>query len=199
MRIIVQWVGIRTHTHTHTHTHINKNNCSTQVRHRAGSRDSVRWNHYIWKSVNNKDADWLSLTHRQIMFVSNANPLHYYVLLIPLKVDRWRWVWSIFESRTAWADHITCGMKYLYTVQEKVEVRMTVSVTVCVVLLCCVGWWWWWKEGRRWNPVPAHSLLLSKGTKGAARLNVPIDGRGRIAINSTICLLNIHTAEGFGI
>ena len=33
---------------------------------------------------------------------------------------------------------------------------------------------WWWKEGRRWNPLPAHSLLFSKSTKGAARLNVPI-------------------------
>ena len=40
---------------------------------------------------------------------SNANPLHYYVLRVPRKVDRWRYVWSIFESRTAWADHITCG------------------------------------------------------------------------------------------
>ena len=60
--------------------------------------------------------------------------------------------------------------EYLYSVQVKVEVRVTVSVTVCVVLLCCVGWWWW-KEGRRWNPVPAHSLLFSKSTKGAARLN----------------------------
>ena len=33
---------------------------------------------------------------------------------------------------------------------------------------------WWWKEERRWNLVLAHSLLLSKITKGAARLNVPI-------------------------
>ena len=78
-----------------------------------------------------------------------------------------------FESRTAWADHIMCGMStYLCSVREKVEVRVTVSVTVCVGLLCCVGWWW--KEGRRWNPVPAHSLLFSKITKGAAKLNVPI-------------------------
>ena len=62
--------------------------------------------------------------------------------------------------------------KYLYSVLEEVEVRVTVCVTVCVVLLCCVGWWW--KEGRRWNPVPAHSLFFSKSTKGATRLNVPI-------------------------
>ena len=67
--------------------------------------------------------------------------------------------------------------EYLYSVREKVKVRVTVNVTVCVVLLRCVGWWWWWwwwKEGRMWNPVPAHSLLFSKSTKGAARLNVPI-------------------------
>ena len=41
---------------------------------------------------------------------SNANPLHYYALRVPLKVDRWLWVWSVFESCTAWADHITYGM-----------------------------------------------------------------------------------------
>ena len=29
--------------------------------------------------------------------------------------------------------------EYLYSVLEKVEVRVTVSVTVCIVLLCCVG------------------------------------------------------------
>ena len=59
--------------------------------------------------------------------------------------------------------------KYLYSVLEEVEVR------VCVVLLCCVGGWW--KEGRRWNPVPAHSLLFSKSTKGVTRLNIPIRQR----------------------
>ncbi|KAJ4445827.1 hypothetical protein ANN_12512 [Periplaneta americana] len=30
------------------------------------------------------------------------------------------------------------------------------------------------EEGRRGNPLPARSLLLSNSTKGAARLNVPI-------------------------
>ena len=40
---------------------------------------------------------------------SNANPLHYYMLWVPRKADRWRLVWSIFNSHTAWADHITCG------------------------------------------------------------------------------------------
>ena len=29
-------------------------------------------------------------------------------------------------------------------------------------------------KGRRWNPVPAHSLLFSKSTKGAATFNDPI-------------------------
>ena len=67
--------------------------------------------------------------------------------------------------------------EYLYSVGEKVEVRVTESVTVCVVLLCCVGWWW--KEGRMWNPVPAHSLLFTKSTKGAARLNVLIGRTNR--------------------
>ena len=49
--------------------------------------------------------------------------------------DKWRQVWSIFESHTAWADHITCGMSICIVVREKVEVRVTVCVTVhsCVV------------------------------------------------------------------
>ena len=45
------------------------------------------------------------------------------------------------------------------------------SCMCSVFVLWNVGWWW--KE-ERWNPVPDHSLLFSKGTKGAARFNVPI-------------------------
>ena len=92
-----------------------------------------------------------------------------------------------FGFHVMWIDGVKCGLfrithrlgrphyvwdEYLYSVREKVEVRVTVRVSVCVVLLCCVGCWW--KEGRRWNPVPAHSLLFSKSTKGAAKFSVPI-------------------------
>ena len=103
---------------------------------------------------------------------SNVNPLHYYELWVPRKVDKWLWVWSIYRITHRLGKPHYVWDEYMYSIQEKVEVRVTVSVTVCVVLLCCVGWWW--KDGRRWNPVPAHSLLFSKSTKGAARLNVPI-------------------------
>ena len=48
--------------------------------------------------------------YNYVCVCSNANPLYYYVLRVPRKLDRWRSVWSIFESHTAWADHITCGM-----------------------------------------------------------------------------------------
>ena len=48
--------------------------------------------------------------------------LHYYALGVPHKADRWHWVRSIFDSRTAWTDHIMCGT----------SVR-----------------WLWWKERRR--------------------------------------------------
>ena len=57
--------------------------------------------------------------------------------------------------------------------------------------------------------MPAHSLLFSKSTKGATSFNVPFRRTNRYQqyympsqhtyCNSTICLLNIHTAEGFGI
>ena len=71
---------------------------------------------------------------------SNANPLHYYVLRVQHKVDRWRWVWSIFESRTAWADQITCGMSICIVYGRKLRL-CDWSVTVCVVLL-------WNDDGR---------------------------------------------------
>ena len=38
-------------------------------------------------------------------------------------------------------------------------------------VLWSVGWWW--KEERRWNPMPAHSLLLSKSTKGRPGITSP--------------------------
>ena len=58
--------------------------------------------------------------------------------------------------------------EFLYSVLEKVEVRVTVSVTVCVV----------WDDDERKREgetrCPAHSLLFSESTKGTAKLNVPI-------------------------
>ena len=54
---------------------------------------------------------------------SNANPLHYYVLQVPCKADRWRWVWSIFNSRAAWADHITCGTSICIVYWRKLRLR----------------------------------------------------------------------------
>ena len=104
------------------------------------------------------------LTNSVCLFVPNANPLHYYAFRVPRKADRWRWVWSIFEPRTAWSDNITCGMSICIVYSRKFRLGW----------LCVTVGWWWWKEGRRWNSVPAHSLLFSKITKGATRLNVPI-------------------------
>ena len=52
----------------------------------------------------------LDVSAVSVCVCSNANPLHYYVLRVPCKVERWRRLWSIFESRTAWADHITCRL-----------------------------------------------------------------------------------------
>ena len=61
--------------------------------------------------------------------------------------------------------------------------------------LCCVGWWW--KEGRRWHRCRLSACSSRKAPRGLPGLTSPSDRR--IAINSTICLLNIHTADGFGI
>ena len=63
-----------------------------------------------FKSSENRGVCGLNLCKKMFcLFVSNANPLHYYVLRVPRKANRWRWVWSIFNSRSAWADHITYG------------------------------------------------------------------------------------------
>ena len=81
--------------------------------------------------------------------------------------------------------------EYLYSVLEKVEVRVTASVTVCVV---------WDDDERKGEGEPRCRLIAyssRKAPRGPPGLTSPSDGR--IAINSTICLLNIHTAERFGI
>ena len=87
--------------------------------------------------------------------------------------------------------------EYLYIVREKVVVGMIVSLTVCigpsVIVLCGMMM----KGREKVKPAPVHSLLFSKSTKGPPCLTSPSDGR--FAINSNICLLNIHTAEGFEI
>ena len=68
---------------------------------------------------------------------------------------------------------------------------MTVCVTVCVV----------WDDDERKGEGETRCQLIAcssrKALKGPPGLTSPSDGR--IAINSTICLLNLHTAEGFGI
>ena len=81
--------------------------------------------------------------------------------------------------------------EYLYSVLEKVEVRVTASVTVCVVL----------DDDERKGEGETRCQLLAcssrKAPRGPPGLTSPSDRR--IVINSTICLLNIYTAEGFGI
>ena len=61
---------------------------------------------------------------------SNANPLHYYVLRVPCKVALsvvyFRIMHCLGRPHYMWDE-------YLYSVREKVEVRVPVSVTVCIV------------------------------------------------------------------
>ena len=79
--------------------------------------------------------------------------------------------------------HYVCD-EYLYSVREKVEVRMTVSVTVCVV----------WDDDERKGAGETRCRLIAcssrKAPRGPPGLTSPSDRQ--IAIN-------IHTAEGFGI
>ena len=71
------------------------------------------------------------------------------------------------------------------------------SCLCSVIVLWSVGWWW--KERRRWNPVPAHSLLFSKSTKEAVTLNVPIRRANRYQQFYMLFHHRVYTAEGFGI
>ena len=82
--------------------------------------------------------------------------------------------------------------EYLYSVQEKVEVRVISCVAVCVVEL--------WDDERKGEGETRCRLIACSSRKpprGPPGLTSPSDVR--IAINSIICLLNIHTADGFGI
>ena len=137
-------------------------------------------------SIFNNTWIWTKLINF-FLFCSNANSLHYYALQVPRRADRWRWVWSIFKSRTTWADHITCGTSICIVYWRKLRLER-LCVVECGMMI---------KRGDKVKPGDAHSLLLSKSTKGPPDLTSPSDER--IAINGTICLLNIHTAEGFGI
>ena len=96
--------------------------------------------HWVWSIFCNGSSD----VERRIFLCvcSNANPLHYYVLRVPRKALSVVYFWithRLGRPHYVWDE-------YLYSVREKVVVRVTVSVTVCVVLLCCVEWWccWWW-------------------------------------------------------
>ena len=86
--------------------------------------------------------------------------------------------------------------EYLYSILEEVEVRVTECVTVCVVYNSVV-----WDDDERKGEGETRCLLIAcssrKAPRGPPGLTSPSDGR--IAIMSTICLLNIHTAERFGI
>ena len=73
---------------------------------------------------------------------SNVNPLHYYVLQVPRKVDKVLSVVYFRITHRLGRPHYVWD-EYLYSVWEEVEVRVTVSVTVCVVLLC-----WMMMKGR---------------------------------------------------
>ena len=66
---------------------------------------SLQWTTCPWAEYSDDDDD-----DDDECVCSNANPLHYCVLWVPHKADRWHWVWSIFNSRTTWADHISCRM-----------------------------------------------------------------------------------------
>ena len=81
--------------------------------------------------------------------------------------------------------------EYLYSVLEKVEIRVTVSLTVCVVRDDDERK----GEGETWCRLIACSYR--KAPRGPPHLTSPSDGR--IAINNIIWLLNIYAAEGFGI
>ena len=66
---------------------------------------------------------WVRLAQISVCVIQ-CHPLHYYVLWIPCKVGRCRWVWSIFNSCTAWTDHITCMCNCLCSVIVLCEVVM---------------------------------------------------------------------------
>ena len=82
--------------------------------------------------------------------------------------------------------------EYLYSVLEKVDCKCNCLCSVIVLL-------WNDDEGKGEGETRCRLIACSsrKAPRGPPGITSPSDGR--IAINSTICILNIHTAEGFGI
>ena len=81
-----------------------------------------------------------------------------------------------------------------YVWDEHLYVRVTVCI--CVVYLCSGVW----DDDERKGEGETRCWLIAcssrKALRGPPGLTSPSDGQ--IAIISTICLLNIHIAEGFG-
>ena len=98
---------------------------------------------------------------------SNANPLRCYALWA-LSVVYFQITHFLGRPHYGWDE-------YLYSVLEKVEVRMTVSVTVCVV----------WDDYERKGKGETRCRLIAcssrKAPRGPLGLTSPSDGR--IAIN----------------
>ena len=126
---------------------------------------------------------WGLKAYDNMYVCSNANPRHYYVLRVPRKADRWMALSVVYFQFTHRLGRPHCVWdEYLYSVLEKVEVRMTVCVTVCVV----------WDDDDRKGEGETRCRLIACSSRNAPRgphgLTSPSDGR--IAINNS--LLNIH-------
>ena len=108
----------------------------------------------------------------------NANPLHYYVFWVLCYADRWCWC-GLFPNHTPLGQSTLCGnMCICICVLKEVKLGWLYMQLFSSVSVLYVGWWR--REERRWNPVLAHSLLLSTSTKRTAKFNVPVSSTTKL-------------------
>ena len=108
---------------------------------------------------------------------SNANPLHFYALQAPRQANRWHWVWSIFESRTAWAYHITCGTSICIVYSRKLRLGWLYCMCNClcrVIVLCGMM-----MKGRGEGETQCRHIACSsqKAPRGLPGLTSPTNGK----------------------
>ena len=100
-------------------------------------------------------------------------------------------VWSIFDSCTCWADHVTWGDVYLCSSTERSEIKVTSCVIVFVVYVCCM----WDDEEKEEGETQCRHIAYSclQAPKGLPGLTYPSDRQ--ITINGTIRHLYMYAEE----
>ena len=102
-----------------------------------------------------------------------------------------------FRFRAGWINGIKCGLFSNHTPLGQTTLRVGIRIVYYRKLRLEVGMWDNERKGEGKTRCRLIACSSRKTPRGPPGLMSTSDGR--IALNSTICLLDIYTAEGFGI